>query len=193
MLRYEMNLSLDGYVRDADGGFDWSEPCDELHRWWSEQERSAGIAVYGRRMWETMRYWQDPPPADMAGAVYREFRDVWREQHKIVVSRTLPPPTEPNTELWPELDLGRLAELVGTVETDVSISGPTLAAQALRAGLVDELVAVVVPYVAGGGLRFLPDGFSSRLRQHDVRRFAGGAVALSYRISRPAAPGAGTS
>ncbi len=180
-----MNVSLDGYVRDADGSFDWSEPCAELHRWWTGRVLSAGTTVYGRGMWETMRYWQNPPPEDMAADVYREFRDVWREQHKVVVSSALGEPSEPNTERWPTLDLDRLAKLVQDSTTDVSISGPTLAGDALRAGMVDQIVAVVVPHVAGGGLRFLPDGFSARLRLHEERRFPGGEVALSYGASHP--------
>lgn len=185
MLRYEMNVSLDGYVRDADGRFDWSAPCDELHRWWTGRERSAGTVVYGRAMWDTMRYWQDPPTEDVAAKVHREFRDVWRGQHKIVVSATLTPPLEPNTELWPDLDLDRLAALVQDSDSDVSISGPTLASDALRAEMVDEIVAVVVPHVAGGGLRFLPNGYGARLRLQEVRRFPGGAVALSYLVAHP--------
>ena len=109
-LRYGMLVSLDGYARDASGSFDWATPDDELHGYVNDQERDVGTLVYGRGMWETMRWWQDSPADDEPGAAreHHDFAAMWREADKVVVSTTLDPPAEPRTELWPTLDLDRL-------------------------------------------------------------------------------------
>ena len=184
--RYGMLVSLDGYARDASGSFDWATPSDELHGFVNDKERGVGTYVYGRGMWETMRWWQDSPGDDEPGAApeHHDYAALWRAADKVVVSTTLDPLEEPRTQLWQSLDPERLAALVHDSPTDVSIGGPTLAAQALRAGLVDEVTAYVVPHVAGGGLRWLPDGWSSHLVLREHRAFAGGAVALVYDVAR---------
>lgn len=182
-LTYGMLVSLDGYVRDAVGGFQWTEPDAQLHERFNEIQAGTAVDVYGRGMWETMRYWQDPPTADLAeSAVYRGFAEAWQATDTVVVSRSLSSVDTPRTRLWPELDLDRLRALVATSDGDVSISGPTLAAPALRAGLVDEVRAWIVPHVAGGGLGFLPDHYSTRLRLRSERRWAGGTVELIYGV-----------
>ncbi|MFW5472358.1 dihydrofolate reductase family protein [Knoellia sp. CPCC 206450] len=185
-LRYGMLVSLDGYARDASGSFDWAMPSDELHGYVNDRERDVGCFVYGRGLWEVMRWWQDSPADDEPDAApeHHEFAALWRRADKVVVSSTLEAPTEPRTELWPTLDLDRLAALVRDSPTDVSIGGPTLAGHALRAGLVDEVAAYVVPHVAGGGLRWLPDAWTSRLDLREQRAFDGGAVALVYDVPR---------
>ena len=185
-LRYGMLVSLDGYARDASGCFDWAAPSDELHGFVNDQERGVGIYVYGRGMWETMRWWQDSPADDEPGAApeHHDYAALWRTADKVVVSTTLDPPEEPRTQLWPTLDLDRLATLVRESPTDVSIGGPTLAGHALRAGLVDEVTAYVVPHVAGSGLRWLPDAWTSPLVLREQRAFEGGAVALVYDVPR---------
>lgn len=183
-LRYAMIVSLDGYARDASGSFDWAMPSDELHAWVNDRARGVGTEVYGRGMWETMRYWQDPPTDELDAPEHVEFAALWQELDKVVVSTTLAPPAEPRTELWPTLDLERLATLVRESPADVSIGGPTLAGAALAAGLVDEVTAYVVPHVCGGGLRWLPDGWTSPLVLREQRAFEGGAVALVYDVPR---------
>ena len=183
-LRYEMMVSLDGYVRDASGSFAWAEPEPELHAWVNEHERGVGTTVYGRGMWEMMRYWEDPPEADLTAQEYPDFTDEWGAQDKIIVSSTLEPPTTPRTRVWRDLDLDRLATLVRESTDDVSISGPTLAATALRAGLVDDVGAHVMPHVAGGGLPFLPEGHSADLQLRESRSFPSGAVTLLYSLRR---------
>lgn len=183
-LRYEMMVSLDGYVRDASGSFDWAEPEPALHAWVNEHEQGVGTTVYGRGMWEMMRYWEDPPGADLTEPEYRDFTDAWRAQDKIIVSSTLEPPTTARTQLWRDLDLTRLAALVRESDADVTISGPTLAATALRAGLVDDIGAYVMPHVAGGGLPFLPEGFAASLELRESRSFPSGAVTLLYSLRR---------
>lgn len=181
-LRYGMLVSLDGYARDASGSFGWAEPDDVLHAWVNEQERSIGTFVYGRGMWEVMRWWQDPPTEVEQSPVHRDYAEQWRATDKVVVSTTLEEPTEPRTTLWRDLD--RLAALVRDSPSDVSISGPTTAAHALRAGLVDEVTAYVMPHLAGGGLRWLPEGAGGALRLVDQRAFDSGAVALTYDVVR---------
>ena len=186
-LRYGMLVSLDGYARDASGSFDWATPDDELHGFVNDQEREVRTLVYGRGMWETMRWWQDSPADDEPGAApeHLDFAAMWRQADKVVVSTTLDPPVEPRTELWPTLDLDRLAALVRDSPTDVSIGGPTLAAHALRTGLVDEVTAYVVPHVAGGGLPWLPTGVTTGLALREQRTFGNGTVALVYDVARP--------
>lgn len=183
-LRYGMMVSIDGYARDADGSFEWAQPDDELHAFVNDQERDVHTVVYGRGMWETMRYWQDPPDYDLMAPAHRDFANLWRQMDKIIVSTTLEVPSEPRTELWNRLDVDRLAALVRASDTDVSIGGPTLAGSALHAGLVDEITAYVMPHVAGGGLPWLPSGFRSRLHLRNQRPFPSGAVALIYDVNR---------
>lgn len=183
-LRYGMMVSLDGYARDASGSFAWAMPSDELHGWVNEKERDVRTVVYGRGLWETMRYWQNPPVEDFTAPEHHEFAALWQEIDKVIVSSTLEPPTEPRTTLWPTLDLDRLATLVGESPADVSIGGPTLAAAALEAGLVDEITAYVMPHVVGGGLPWLPAGLNTGLELRESRTFDGGAVAMVYDVRR---------
>lgn len=180
-LHYEMLVSLDGYARDASGSFDWAAPDDVLHGWVNERSRAVGTHVMGRGMWETMRFWEDPP-TDELEPVHREFAELWQKCDKVIVSTTMDAPTEPRTTLWRDLDLDRLAALVQESATDVSIGGPTLAAEALRAGLVDEVTAYVMPHLAGGGLRWLPEGAEGGLTLREQRAFDSGAVALVYDV-----------
>lgn len=183
-LSYGMLVSLDGYVRDATGDFDWTEPDEELHEHFNDIQARTAIDVYGRHMWEAMSYWQDPPASDIERPAYRGFAEAWQDSDVVVVSRTLGSVDWPRATLWPELDLDRLRALVETAAGDVSISGPSLAAAALQAGLVDEVRSYVVPHVAGGGLRFLPEGWSVPLHLRSERRFADGTVELVHDVGR---------
>lgn len=184
-LTYGMNVSLDGYVRDADGRFDWTDPPLDQHEHFNEIQRRSVVDVYGRHMWEAMRFWHDTPTEAFESPTYLDFAEAWLATDHVVVSRTL---TEtdvadvPRTTLWAELDLDRVRELVEESDGDVSISGPTLAAAALHAGIVAEVSAYVVPHVAGGGLRFMPEGYSAPLRLRSERRWPGGTVELVYDV-----------
>lgn len=181
-LRYGMMISLDGFIRDASGSTDWMLADEELHGFASAQDRTVGTRVYGRGLWETMRYWQSPPEEDLTAPEAREFAQTWQDTDKIVVSTTLAPPAEPRTSLWDRLDVDRLAALVRDSDLDVEIGGPTLAAHALEAGLVDELTAYVMPHLAGGGTAWLPAGFSTGLALRRQHTFASGALALVYDV-----------
>lgn len=179
-LVYEMLASLDGYVRDPSGDYQWSTPGPALHTWFNERVAARSAEVYGRGMWEEMRYWQDPPATDLEQPEARGFAQAWQAVEKVVVSSTLTSLDAPRTALWSSLDLDRLAELVRDAPGDVGISGPTLAASALRAGLVDQVCVAVVPHVTGGGLPLLPAGLSLDLRPAGHETFDDGSVVLRY-------------
>jgi dihydrofolate reductase len=176
-LVYSAIASLDGYVNDAQGNFDWAAPDAEVHAFVNDQERPVGTYLYGRRMYETMSAWEtmdDPAP------LMRDYADIWRAADKVVVSRTLDAVTTARTRLERALDAEAVRAL--KAEGDVSVGGPTLAADALRAGLVDELHLFLNPVIVGAGTRALPDGLRADLELASERRFAGGVVHVHYRV-----------
>jgi dihydrofolate reductase len=176
-LVYSAIASLDGYVNDAEGNFDWAAPDAEVHAFVNDQERPVGTYLYGRRMYETMSAWEtmdDPAP------LMRDYADIWRAADKVVISRTLGAVTTPRTRLERALDPEAVRAL--KAEGDVSGGGPTLAADALRAGLVDELHLFLNPVIVGAGTRALPDGLRADLELASERRFAGGVVHVHYRV-----------
>jgi len=178
---YAMIASLDGYVADERGEFGWAAPDEEVHAFANELERSVGTCLYGRRMYETMVAWEtmdtrDEPP------VVRDFAEIWRAADKVVYSRTLETVTSARTRLESSFEPDAVRQLKRAADRDISMGGPELAAQALTAGLVDELHALLVPVVVGGGSRFLPDGLELRLELLDQRRFGNGTAYLRYRI-----------
>jgi dihydrofolate reductase len=172
--------SLDGYVCDAEGSFDWAAPDEEVHRACSAIEAGIGTQIYGRRMYEVMSYWADPP-AD-ADEVSLEYAAAWQDSDKIVVSTTLESVSTPRTTLWRSFDAEAVAALKQSSDRDISISGPTLAAEAFRAGLVDEVAVMLVPVVVGGGTPFLPAGVRLDLALTAEHRFTGGVVHLTYAV-----------
>ena len=175
--------SLDGYTADASGGFDWAAPDEEVHSFVNDRQRDIGTYLYGRRMYETMRVWQDELPGPDDGPVIADFAEVWRAADKVVFSRSLSEPTTPRTSIRPAFDARSVRELVEKAAGDVSIGGPTLAAAAFRAGLVDEVELFLVPVAVGGGTPALPLGTMVQLELLDERRFAGGTVWLRYRVT----------
>ena len=183
-LIYAMNTSLDGYINDEEGKFDWSEPDEELHRFFNELERPLGTHLYGRRLYETMSYWQDPGDLTEQPDYIRDFAEIWRNTDNVVYSRTLDSASTPRTRIERELDPAAVRRMKESAEPDLSVGGPGLAADALRAGLVDELHQVLHPIVVGGGTPWLPAGLRLELELLDERRFAGGAVHLHYRVRR---------
>jgi dihydrofolate reductase len=176
-LVYSAIASLDGYVNDADGNFDWAAPDAELHAFVNDQERPIGTYLYGRRMYETMAVWEtmdDPEP------VMRDYAEIWRAAEKVVVSTTLDAVTTPRTRLERALDPEAVRALKAA--GDVSVGGPTLAADVLRAGLVDELHLFLNPVVVGEGTAALPDGLHAELELESQRRFGNGVVHVHYRV-----------
>ena len=181
-LIYSVICSLDGYISDATGNFDWAAPSDEVHAFVNDLERSVGTYLYGRRMYETMLFWETAPSLVDPPAVIQDFTRIWRAADKIVFSTTLDAASSDRTRIERAFDPASIRELKQVAERDITVGGPTLAAQALRAGLVDELQLFVVPMLIGGGTRALPDEVRQTLTLEAERRFASGVVYLNYRL-----------
>lgn len=179
MLIYSAIASLDGYVEDESGRFDWAAPDEEVHAFVNELERPVGTYLYGRRMYETMVFWETN---DDERPVMRDFAELWRAAEKIVYSRSLDSASSARTRVERDFDVASVRQLKHTAQADVGVGGAELAGQAIEAGLVDECHLIVVPVLVGGGKRAFPDGVRAGLELLDERRFAGGAVYLRYKL-----------
>ena len=179
MLIYAMIASLDGYVEDESGRFDWAAPDEEVHAFVNELERPIGTYLYGRRMYETMVAWET---MDDEHPVMRDFAELWRAAEKIVYSRSVESASSARTRIEHDFDAGAVRRLKEAAQADIGIGGPELAGQAIAAGLVDECHLIVVPVLVGGGKRAFPDGVRVDLELLDERSFAGGAVYLRYKL-----------
>ena len=181
-LIYAAITSLDGYVADEDGNFDWIVPDKEWYTFINELERPVGTYLYGRRMYEVMVGWEmmhtraDQPP------FVRDFAEIWRAADKIVYSRTLETVSSARTRIERDFDPGAVRQMKASAGRDITVGGPDLAAQAIKAGLVDECHLFVAPAVVGGGKQFLPNNVRLKLELLDERRFGNGMVHLRYRI-----------
>jgi dihydrofolate reductase len=180
-LIYAAISSLDGYVADAEGKFDWSAPDQEVHRFVNDLERPIGTHLYGRRMYEVMRYWETAPTGGEPSAE-REYAKIWQTSDKIVYSKSLERASTGKTRIEREFDPQAIKHLKTTAARDLSVSGPTLAAQALKLGLVDECHLFLSPIVVGGGNPALPDNVRLGLELLDERRFSHGVVHLHYGV-----------
>jgi dihydrofolate reductase len=182
-LIYMTIASLDGYMEDENGDYQWSAPDEEVHAFINELVRPVGTHLYGRRMYEVMRVWESPEALPDATPAMLEFADVWRPADKVVYSRTLEAVTTDRTRLERDFDAGTVRDLKASAERDLTIGGPELAAHAIRAGLVDEYQLLVVPMLLGGGIRSVPDGVRLGLELVEERRFGNGFVFLRYRAA----------
>lgn len=179
-LIYSAIMSLDGYIEDDQGRFDWAAPDDEVHAFVNDLERPIGTYLYGRRMYETMVYWEtDDDPAPVA----HDYATIWRAAEKVVYSRTLATVSSERTRIERELDAVAVREMKETSSADISIGGAALAARAFADGLVDECHLLLVPVLVGGGRRALPAGVRADLELLDERRFGSGFVHLHHRVS----------
>jgi dihydrofolate reductase len=184
-LIYSAISSLDGYIEDADGKFDWAKPDEEVHAFANELERPVGTHLYGRRMYETMVAWESVPDVATQPAFVQEFAEMWQAADKVVYSRTLETPSSTRTRIEREFEPEAVRRLKATASRDLTVGGPELAAQAIEAGLVDEYHLFLVPVVVGGGKRFLPDGKPRvALELLGERRFRNGTVYLHYGARR---------
>jgi len=174
--------SLDGFIADERGDFSWAAPDAAVHAFVNDLERSIGTYLYGRRMFEVMRYWETADAQADRPEVERDYTSVWQAADKVVFSTTLDEAGTKRTRLERSFDPEAVRRLVEGSTRDVSVSGPGLAAHAFRAGLVDEVQLFVCPVIVGGGTRFLPDGVRLSLELGEERRFDSGVVFLRYRI-----------
>lgn len=182
-LIYSALCSLDGYVEDATGNFDWAAPDEEVHRAVNALERPIGTYLYGRRMYETMRFWQDAS-SQYDSDVAAEFGAIWRSAEKVVYSRTLADVSTPRTAIEREFDPERVRALKMSAERDISVGGAELAGVALAAGLVDECHLFIQPVVVGGGKRVFPAGLSTSLTLVATHCYRAGTVHLYYQVVR---------
>lgn len=180
-LVYSAITSLDGYVNDEDGSFDWAAPDEEVHAYVNDLERPVGTYLYGRRMYEVMRFWEAPDiPAERP--VERDYAQVWQAADKVVYSTTLETVGTGRTRLERAFDPDAVRAMKAAAERDLSVGGADLAAQAIAHGLVDELHLFLTPISVGGGTPALPRHQTVRLELADERRFAHGVVHLHYRF-----------
>ena len=180
-LIYSAITSLDGYVADQDGNFDWAAPGEEVHRFVNDLERPIGTYLYGRRLYEVMLAWENPDSLPDQTPATRDFAEIWQAADKIVYSRTLEAASTARTRLERDFDPEVVRHRKESAERDLSVGGPNLAAQALQAGLVDELQLFLTPVVVGGGKQALPGGLRMELELLEERRFGNGVVYLHYR------------
>ena len=185
-LIYAANTSLDGYLEDEAGSFDWSVPDDDVHAFWNEHERHIGTALYGRRMYETMRVWESDDWLTDAPGVVREYAEIWRDTDKIVYSSTLDEVSTARTRIERQFDPEAVRQLKATSDSDLSVGGATLGAEAFRQGLVDECVLLLCPVAVGGGKPALPPGVRLDLELLDQRRFRNGVIAVRYAVQSAA-------
>jgi dihydrofolate reductase len=183
LLLYSGITSLDGYVADAQGSFDWSVPDEEVHRFVNDRQRPIGTYLYGRRLYEVMVAWETLRTEDEP-AVARDYAEIWRAADKVVYSTSLQDVGSARTRIERSFDPATVRELKASASRDLLVGGPQLAAEALRAGLVDQIEQLVSPVVVGGGTAFFPAGVQLGLELVDERRFGNGVVHLAYRVRR---------
>lgn len=182
-LIYTANSSLDGYIEDTDGKFDWTAPDEEYFRFISNLVREAGTYLYGRRMYETMMVWETDPNLAAESPLRHDFAEIWQAANKIVYSKTLERASTRKTQLERSFEPEAIRQLKEAVEVeqDILIGGAELAAHAFRSGLIDECHLFLLPIIVGGGKPCLPDNVRLDLDLLEERRFGSGVVFLRYR------------
>jgi dihydrofolate reductase len=182
-LIYSAIASLDGYVADRSGSFDWAMPSEEVHAFINDLERPIGIYLYGRRLYEVMLAWEDP--ALVAGEPYvmQDFAQIWQAADKIVYSTTIETVSTARTRVERRFDVAAVRQMKAQSDRDITVGGPTLAAHAIKAGLIDEYQLFVTPILVGGGTQSLPDDARVKLELLEERRFGNGMLYLRYRTA----------
>jgi dihydrofolate reductase len=181
-LIYAANTSLDGYVEDETGSFDWSVPDEEMHAFWNDHERHIGTSLYGRRMYESMRVWEDDDWLAGEPAVVREYAQIWRDADKVVYSTTLDAVSTARTRIERQFDPEAVRRLKEASSSDLSVGGAALGAEAFRHGLVDECILVLCPVLVGGGKPALPRGVRTDLELLDQGRIGNGMVYVRHAV-----------
>jgi dihydrofolate reductase len=180
-LIYSAITSLDGYVADEDGNFDWAAPDEEVHSFVNDLERPVGTYLYGRRMYETMAYWETALGLPEQPPVVEDFAEIWQAADKIVYSKTLERVSSARTRIERDFDPEAVRQMKASAERDITVGGPDLAAQAIEAGVVDRFQLFLTPIVVGGGKQSLPANVRLKLELLDERSFGSGVVYLHYR------------
>lgn len=180
---YATNMSLDGWTEDRDGAFDWAPPDDDVFVFITRLMASARTYLYGRRMYETLAVWESDPTLAARSHLTADYARTWQAADKVVYSRTLTAPTTSNTRLERHFDPRSVSHLKATASADLLVGGPHLAAQALAAGLVDEVALFVWPVLLAGRNPALPTDFRLKLDLVDLDRFANGVLHLRYRVA----------
>jgi dihydrofolate reductase len=181
-LIYSAITSLDGYVEDVEGKFDWAAPDEDVHAFVNDLERSIGTYLYGRRMYETMVFWETVSTGADQPAVIRDFAEIWQAAEKIVYSRTRQSVSSARTRIERDFDRDAIRRLKETSPADITIGGAELAGQAFAAELIDECHLFLAPIVVGGGKHALPDNVRAKVELLEERRFGSGVVHLRYRV-----------
>jgi|SRR5215211_530787 len=181
-LIYSAIASLDGFTADQNGNFDWAEPGEEVHAFINDLECSVGTFLYGRRMYETMAVWETDPILATQSEVMADFAHIWQAADKIVFSKTLQRASTGRTRIERNFDPEAVRRIKTSAGSDLTVGGPHLAAQAFKAGLIDESHLFIAPTVVGDGKRALPDDVRLELELLDERRFGSGMVYLRYRV-----------
>jgi dihydrofolate reductase len=182
-LIYSAITSLDGYIEDEEGHFDWGAPDEEVHSFVNDMQRPVGTYLYGRRMYETMVYWETVQALADQPSCVRDFMELWRAADKIVYSKSLETVSSAKTRIERDFDPRAILDMKAAGDRDVSVGGPDLAAQAFNAGLIDEYQLFLTPIVVGGGKPSLPNDVRFELELLSERRFGSGVVFLHYRTS----------
>jgi dihydrofolate reductase len=180
-LIYLTNVSVDGYIEDERGSFDWFPRDDEVFAFTTGVLQSAGTLLYGRRLYEMMAVWETDPTLASQSSLMADFATAWQAASKIVYSTTLTAVPTTGTRVQRHFDPAAVEQLKASSSSDLTIGGANLAAQAMRAGLVDECHLLVWPIIVGGGKPALPSGMRANLEPLDERRFGSGVVSLRYR------------
>ncbi|BDZ42434.1 deaminase [Paraoerskovia sediminicola] len=183
-LVYSAIASLDGFIADSDGDFTFAEPDAEVHAYINDLSRGIGTFHHGRRTWDVMKVWQDLPTGPDEPPEMNDFAEIWRSADKVVHSTTIEPPSTPRTTLERGFDAAAVRAATDAAVRDVAIDGPTLAAHAFTAGIVDDVHLFLHPVLVGSGLRALPDGVRLDLELVHECRFACGVVHLHHRVRR---------
>jgi dihydrofolate reductase len=180
-LIYSAITSLDGYVADEGGNFDWAAPDEEVHSFVNDLERPVGTYLYGRRMYDVMLPWETPDTLADQQSFTQDFAEIWQAADKVVYSKTLEAVSSARTRIERDFDPEAVRQMKARAGRDITVGGPDLAAQAIKAGLVDEFHLLLTPIVVGGGKQALPNNVRLKLELLDERRFGSGVVHLHYR------------
>jgi dihydrofolate reductase len=184
-LIYSAITSLDGYVADESGNFDWAAPDEQVHAFVNDLQRPIGTYLYGRRMYEVMGYWETAHTVADQSPIEQDYTEIWQAVDKVVYSTTLQTVSSAKTRIERDFDAEAVRQMKAAAARDITVAGPQLAAQAMKAGLVVQCHLFLTPIVVGGGTRALPDGVRLGLELLDERRFGNGVVHLHYRAEPP--------